>query len=92
MTLQQYLSQDPVIKQLQGSVLLEPTDCQVSVRIMNSEGIYPVHLIEVHIFKYPHSSYRVDLGSGTLYTQDEDGNIKKATVFKIDISKLNSYK
>jgi len=91
MTLQEYLNQDPVVRQTTGSVLVEPNDCQVWQHILNSKGVYPEHVIGVHIYAYPAVSYRADPDSGTLYSNNSNGNIEKATVFKIDIKNLNSY-
>lgn len=49
MTLQEYLSQDPVIKRLQGSVLLEPTDFQYWTTFHNKNWEFSIHIYALQL-------------------------------------------
>lgn len=90
MNLSEYTNQDPVVRQPTGSVLLEPIDCQVWIYKLNTKGIYPITEIGIHIFQYPEASYRVCPDTGIVYVE-KNNKMEGKSVFKIDITKLNSY-
>lgn len=81
MTLQQYLNQDPVVKRLQGSVLLEPTDFQYWTVFQNKKWEFCIH-----IYAFATSTYRLD-DEGVLWTMDDQGHFKSRSVFYIDRKK-----
>lgn len=89
MTLQQYLNQQNVCKQFRWSVLIND-DNDVTIwyqhtRYAGKEVI--LFSVEIKILNTVYLCY----SDGYLYTQDDQGNIKTPSVFKITPKILTNY-
>jgi len=85
MTLAEYIQKDGSVRAKTGSVVLTPdqvTIFQPGVPLPGTKGEKRMWQVREHSFGY---IYVVASGSNILYTQDEDGNLKRPSVFSLQV-------